>query len=92
MLGAIASYVDIYYTESIGQWVANDLRVRVYHHLERLSFAYYDTHRTGALLSIITDDIATIQGFASSTTLGTPEPSGELPTSGVMALDWLGKS
>ena len=70
VLGAIASYVDNYYTESIGQSVANDLRVRVYHHLEGLSFAYYDTHRTGALLSIITDDIATIQGFASSTTLG----------------------
>src|SRR5467141_133585 len=70
VLGAIASYLDNYYTESVGQWVANDLRVRVYHHLERLSLAYYDTHRTGALLSTITDDIATIQGFASSTTLG----------------------
>jgi len=70
VLGAIASYVDNYYTESVGQWVANDLRVRVYRHLEHLSFAYYDTHRTGALLSTITDDIATIQGFASSTTLG----------------------
>ena len=69
-LGAIASYVDNYYTESIGQWVANDLRVRVYRHLDRLSLAYYDTHRTGTLLSTITDDIATIQGFASSTTLG----------------------
>jgi len=39
-------------------------------HLDRLSLAYYDTHRTGTLLSTITDDIATIQGFASSTTLG----------------------
>jgi subfamily B ATP-binding cassette protein MsbA len=70
VLGAIASYVDNYYTESVGQWVANDLRVRVYRHLEHLSLAYYDTHRTGTLLSTITDDIATIQGFASSTTLG----------------------
>jgi len=70
VLGAIASYVDNYYTESVGQWVANDLRVRVYRHLDRLSLAYYDTHRTGTLLSTITDDIATIQGFASSTTLG----------------------
>ena len=70
VLGAIASYLDNYYTESVGQWVANDLRVRVYRHLDRLSLAYYDTHRTGTLLSTITDDIATIQGFASSTTLG----------------------
>src|SRR5712691_1263717 len=69
VIGALASYVDSYYTESVGQWVANDLRVRVYDHLEHFSLAYYDTHQTGTLLSTITDDIATIQGFASSTTL-----------------------
>ena len=69
-LGALASYLDNYYTESVGQWVANDLRVRVYDHLEHLPLAYYDTHQTGTLLSTITDDIDTIQGFASSSTLG----------------------
>jgi subfamily B ATP-binding cassette protein MsbA len=37
VLGAIATYVDNYYTESVGQWVANDLRLRTYHHLQRLS-------------------------------------------------------
>jgi hypothetical protein len=52
-IGALASYFDNYFTESVGQWVANDLRVRVYHHLEHLSLAYYDTHPTGALLSTI---------------------------------------
>ena len=69
-LGALASYVDNYYTESVGQWVANDLRVCVYDHLEHLPLAYYDTHQTGTLLSTIIDDIATIQDFASSATLG----------------------
>ena len=34
VLGGLASYVDNYYTESVGQWVANDLRRRVYDHLE----------------------------------------------------------
>ncbi len=34
---AIASYVANYYTESVGQWVAHDLRLRAYHHLQRLS-------------------------------------------------------
>ncbi|MGC1300280.1 MAG: ABC transporter ATP-binding protein, partial [Alloacidobacterium sp.] len=28
VLGAIASYIDNYYTESVGQWVAHDLRMR----------------------------------------------------------------
>jgi ABC-type multidrug transport system fused ATPase/permease subunit len=69
-IGALASYVDNYYTESVGQWVANDLRLKVYAHLERLSLSYYDTHQTGTLLSTLTDDVDTIQGFASSSTLG----------------------
>ncbi len=69
-IGALASYLDNYYTESVGQWVANDLRVAVYDHLEHLPLAYYDKHQTGPLLSTITDDIDTIQDFASSSTLG----------------------
>jgi ABC-type multidrug transport system fused ATPase/permease subunit len=69
-LGAIASYIDNYYTESVGQWVAHTLRMRVYEHLQHLSLGYYDSHQTGTLLSTITDDIKTIQGFASSATLG----------------------
>jgi ABC-type multidrug transport system fused ATPase/permease subunit len=70
VIGAVASYIDNYYTASVGQWVAHDLRMRTYHHLQRLSLAYYDSHQTGALLSTITDDIQTIQSFASSATLG----------------------
>ncbi len=68
-LGAVASYIDNYYTENVGQWVANDLRLHVYDHLEHLSLAYYDTHQTAALLSTLTDDIDTIQDFAASATL-----------------------
>ncbi len=69
LVGALASYVDNYYTESVGQWVAHDLRMRTYHHLQRLSLGYYNTHQTGTLLSTITTDIETIQDFASSSTL-----------------------
>jgi ABC-type multidrug transport system fused ATPase/permease subunit len=70
VLGAFASYIANYYTTSVGQWVANDLRVRTYHHLQQLSLSYYDTHQTGTLLSTITSDVQTIQGFASASTLG----------------------
>ena len=73
IVGGVASYVDNYYTESVGQWVANDLRMRVYDHLERLSFTYYDTHQTGLLLSTMTDDVATVQDFVSSSTLEHPD-------------------
>ena len=70
LLGAIASYVGNYYTTSVGQWVANDLRLRTYHHLQQLSLRYYSEHETGTLLSTITADVQTIQAFASSSTLG----------------------
>ena len=69
-LSSIASYVANYYTESVGQWVAYDLRMRTYHHLQRLSLSYYDSHQIGTILSTITDDVGTIQNFASSSTLG----------------------
>jgi ABC-type multidrug transport system fused ATPase/permease subunit len=69
LLGAIASYIDNYFTESAGQWVAHDLRMRMYGHLQRLSLGYYNTHQTGTILSTLTTDIQTIQGFASSSTL-----------------------
>jgi subfamily B ATP-binding cassette protein MsbA len=68
-VGALASYIENYFTESVGQYVAHDLRMRTYHHLQRLSLSYYNSHTTGTLLSTITTDIQTIQGFASSSTL-----------------------
>jgi ABC-type multidrug transport system fused ATPase/permease subunit len=70
IFNAVASYVASYFTESVGQWVANDLRMRTYHHLQYLSLRYYDTHQSGVLLSTITADVLTIQNFASSATLG----------------------
>lgn len=66
-IGSLAQYLDSYFTESVAQYVSNDLRRRVYHHLQRLSLSYYDTHQTGKLLSTITTDVTTIQDFASST-------------------------
>lgn len=69
VLTAVASYINLYFGASLGQWVANDLRVRTYHHLHRLSLSYYDTHQVGTILSTITDDVTTIQQFASQSTL-----------------------
>jgi subfamily B ATP-binding cassette protein MsbA len=69
IVGAIASYMDNYFTTSAGQWVANDLRLRIYEHLHRLSLRYYDHAKVGTLVSTITSDVATIQDFASSSTL-----------------------
>jgi subfamily B ATP-binding cassette protein MsbA len=69
-VGAVATYIDSYYTTSVGQWVANDLRIKIYEHLHRLSLRYYDNAQIGTLMSTITTDVSTIQNFASSSTLG----------------------
>ncbi|CAN5518145.1 ABC transporter ATP-binding protein [soil metagenome] len=69
VIGGVATYIDNFYSTSIGQWVANDLRIRIYEHLHRLSLAFYDDAETGALLSTITSDVSTVQSFASSSTL-----------------------
>ena len=70
IMSAAATYIDNYYTTSIGQWVANDLRVRIYEHLHKLSLRFYDNTKTGTLMSTITSDVTTVQNFASSSTLG----------------------
>lgn len=70
VIAAIATYVANYLTETVGQRVGNDLRTRAYHHLQQLSLSYFDTHRVGPILSTLTDDVDTIQDFASASTLG----------------------
>jgi ABC-type multidrug transport system fused ATPase/permease subunit len=64
-----AMYVTSYFTETLGQHVGIDLRVRLYHQPQQLSLAYYDTNRVGTTLSTLTSDVQAIQGFASASTL-----------------------
>ena len=66
-----ALYVASCATETLAQGIGNDLRVRLYQHLQQLSLAYYDTTRVGTILSTLTSDVQTIQSFASASTLNT---------------------
>ena len=68
-IGGLAGYLDSYFTESVSQYLANDLRQDIYHRLQYLSLDYYDSHQVGKLLSTITTDVNTIQDFVSSTIL-----------------------
>src|ERR1700742_4426252 len=69
LIGAIASGIANYYTASVGRYIANDLRLRTYDHLQQLSLNYYSEHDLGTLLSTLTADVQTIQSFASGSTL-----------------------
>jgi len=52
--GGFAGYINNYYSENVSQYIARDRRQRTYHHLQRLSLAYYDNHQVGKLVSTIT--------------------------------------
>jgi ABC-type multidrug transport system fused ATPase/permease subunit len=69
LVNSVASYYDSYLTTSVGQYLAHDLRRKVYHHLQRLSLSYYDHHKLGNILSTITDDIDNVQAFFSGSIL-----------------------
>jgi subfamily B ATP-binding cassette protein MsbA len=69
LLQAGSAYLDAFYTVSIGQWIAHDLRHSMYAHLQRLSMSYYDKQQVGPLISTITDDINAVQDFASTSLL-----------------------
>jgi ABC-type multidrug transport system fused ATPase/permease subunit len=69
LLQSGSAYLNAYYTVSIGQWIAHDLRHAVYAHLQRLSMSYYDKQQLGPLISTITDDIDAVQDFASTSLL-----------------------
>lgn len=69
LLQAGSAYLAAYYTVSVGQWIAHDLRRGVYAHLQRLSMSYYDRQQIGPLISTITDDINAVQEFASTSLL-----------------------
>jgi ABC-type multidrug transport system fused ATPase/permease subunit len=69
LLQAASAYLNAYYTVSIGQWIAHDLRQSIYAHLQRLSMSYYDRQQIGPLVSTITDDVNAVQDFVSTSLL-----------------------
>jgi ATP-binding cassette, subfamily B, bacterial len=65
LIEAAAGYASAYYTASVGQWVAHDLRQLLYAHLQRLSLSFHERRQVGPLISTITDDVRAVQDFAS---------------------------
>lgn len=63
VLRGISAYGQGYLSQAVSQLVAYDLRNRVYEHLQRLDFAYYDAAETGQLMSRMTVDIEGVRNF-----------------------------
>ncbi len=54
---AVASYAQTYLVGWVGQRALQDLRVRLFTHLQRLSIGFYSRNRTGVIISRITNDV-----------------------------------
>ncbi|MEI6044502.1 MAG: ABC transporter ATP-binding protein [Chloroflexota bacterium] len=61
LLQALAIYAQQYLLNWTGERVVADLRRTVYTHLQKLSLGFFNEHRTGELLSRLTNDVTLVQ-------------------------------
>jgi ATP-binding cassette subfamily B protein len=57
LLYAIASYAQTYLTGWVGQRALQDLRVRLFSHLQSLSIGFYSRNRAGVIISRLSNDV-----------------------------------
>ncbi|WP_082652142.1 ABC transporter ATP-binding protein [Gorillibacterium timonense] len=65
IMKTVISYLQGYNQELVGQNVIFDMREKLYAHLQKLSFSYYDKAQTGQIMSRMTGDIDSIKNFIS---------------------------
>ena len=63
-LKAVLAYVVCYWGHTFGIRVEADIRRDLFHHMQELSFDYYDRNRTGQLMSRLTADLFDITELA----------------------------
>jgi ABC-type multidrug transport system fused ATPase/permease subunit len=54
---AVASYAQTYLVGWVGQRALQDLRVRLFEHLQQLSIGFYSRNRAGVIISRMTNDV-----------------------------------
>jgi ATP-binding cassette subfamily B protein len=57
VLYAIATYAQTYLVGWVGQRALQDLRVRLFSHLQSLSISFYSRNRAGVIISRLTNDV-----------------------------------
>ncbi|MFP4200056.1 MAG: ABC transporter ATP-binding protein [Clostridia bacterium] len=66
LLQGLLDFTVRYGSELVAQSVIHDLRSKLYAHLHRLSFAFFDESRTGDIMSRVTADADSLRQFFSS--------------------------
>jgi ATP-binding cassette, subfamily B, bacterial len=60
-VSAAAQYGQARVTGRLASWVMNDLRIKVFRHLQRLSLDFFTEEKAGVLMSRMTSDIENLQ-------------------------------
>ena len=63
--GALQGYL----VTSFGERLSFDLRTTLFRHLQRLSLSFFDSRRTGELMSRVTNDVTLVQGSLTGNVL-----------------------
>ncbi len=64
ILDAVCNYIRIKWGHYLGVWIENDMRLDLFHHLQKLSFSYFDRTKTGDIMSRISNDLFNIAEVA----------------------------
>ncbi|MBE6976021.1 MAG: ABC transporter ATP-binding protein [Ruminococcaceae bacterium] len=64
LLRSYLNYVISYHGHTFGIRVEADIRSDLFHHMQKLSFDFYDKNRTGQLMSRLTTDLFELTEFA----------------------------
>ncbi len=64
ILDAFCNYIRIKWGHYLGVWIENDMRLDLFHHLQKLSFSYFDRTKTGDIMSRISNDLFNIAEVA----------------------------
>ena len=65
VLYAFASYAQTYLVGWVGQRALQDLRVRLFSHLQSLSIGFYSRNRAGVIISRMTNDVEALDQLVS---------------------------
>jgi ATP-binding cassette subfamily B protein len=63
---SVSRFVSRYLLQSTAQKIQRDLRDDTYDHMQRLSMDFFESHQTGATMSILNNDINRLEQFLST--------------------------
>lgn len=64
LVNAAMKYIVVYWGERLGLHIETDMRTELYTHMQKLSFRFFDNHKTGQLASRISNDLLDVGNMA----------------------------